>query len=183
MKELSLHLLDIAENSINANATHVTISINENTLEDRLAMSVKDNGSGMTPEMTLKIVDPFTTSRTTRKVGLGIPLLKAAAEMCNGFLTITSQPGEGTELFVQFQRSHIDRMPLGDIEGTILHLVVGSPDTHWTFKYKVNDENYEFDDQIIKSELEGIPLSEPMVLSYIRNEIKTGINNISINEY
>jgi hypothetical protein len=74
-------------------------------------------------------------------------------------------------------------MPLGDIEGTMLHLVIGSPDTHWTFKYKVNDENFEFDDQIIKSELDGIPLSEPMVLSYIRNEIKTGINNISINEY
>jgi len=183
MKELSLHLLDIAENSINANATHVTISIDENTIEDRLTMSVKDNGKGMTPEMALRIVDPFTTSRTTRKVGLGIPLLKAAAEMCNGFLTITSQPGEGTELIVQFQRNHIDRMPLGDVSGTILHLVVGSPDTHWTFKYRVNDEIFEFDDQIIKSELDGVPLSEPLVLSFIRNEITTGIKNISINEY
>jgi hypothetical protein len=183
MKELSLHLLDIAENSINANASHVTICIDENTLEDRLTMSVKDNGHGMTPEMALRIVDPFTTSRTTRKVGLGIPLLKAAAEMCNGFLKINSQPGEGTELIVQFQRSHIDRMPLGDMAGTILHLVVGSPTTQWTFKYKVNDTNFEFDDQIIKAELDGIPLSEPMVLSFIRNEISNGINNISINEY
>jgi anti-sigma regulatory factor (Ser/Thr protein kinase) len=183
MKELTLHLLDIAENSINANASHVTISIDENTLEDRLTMSVKDNGHGMTPEMAQKIIDPFTTSRTTRKVGLGIPLLKAAAEMCNGFLEIISQPGEGTELIVQFQRSHIDRMPLGDVAGTILHLVVGSPDMHWTFKYRVNNENFEFDDQIIKAELEGIPLSEPMVLSFIRNEISNGINNISINEY
>jgi len=146
-------------------------------------MSVKDNGDGMTPEMALRIVDPFTTSRTTRKVGLGIPLLKAAAEMCKGFLTITSQPGEGTELIVQFQRSHIDRMPLGDVAGTILHLVVGSPKTHWTFNYKVNDENFEFDDQIIKAELDGIPLSEPMILSFIRNELTSGINNISIKEY
>jgi hypothetical protein len=183
MKELSLHLLDIAENSINANASHVTISINENTLEYRFTISVKDNGHGMTPEMALKIFDPYTTSRTTRKVGLGLPLLNAAAELCNGFLTITSQPDEGTELIVQFQRSHIDRMPLGDIEGIILHMVVASPDTHWTFKYKVNDKKFEFDDQIIKAKLDGIPLSEPMVLSYIRNEIKTGINNISINEY
>jgi len=183
MKELSLHLLDIAENSINANASHVTISIDENTIEDRLTMVVKDNGKGMTPEMAQRIVDPFTTSRTTRKVGLGIPLLKAAAEMCNGFLTISSQPGEGTELIVQFQRSHIDRMPLGDVAGTILHLVVGSPETHWTFKYEVNDEIFEFDDQIIKAELDGIPLSEPLVLTYIRNEITTGINNISIKEY
>ncbi|PKO07616.1 MAG: ATP-binding protein [Chloroflexi bacterium HGW-Chloroflexi-3] len=183
MKELSLHLMDISENSINANASHVTISIDENTLEDRLTMSVKDNGNGMTPDMTQKIIDPFTTSRTTRKVGLGIPLLKAAAEMCNGFLKISSQPGEGTELIAQFQRSHIDRMPLGDMAGTILHLVVGSPATHWTFKYKVNDANFEFDDQIIKAELDGIPLSEPMVLSFIRNEITNGIKNISINEY
>lgn len=183
MKELSLHLLDIAENSINANASHVTISIDENTFENRLTMTIKDNGNGMTTEMAQRIVDPFTTSLTTRKVGLGIPLLKAVAEMCNGFLTIASQPGEGIEMIVQFQRSHIDRMPLGDIAGSILLLVVGSPDTHWTFKYNVNDENFEFDDQIIKAELDGIPLSEPMVLKFIRNEITTGINNISINEY
>ncbi len=86
-------------------------------------------------------------------------------------------------MIVQFQLSHIDRMPLGDVAGTILHLVVGSPSTHWTFNYKVNDENFEFDDQIIKTELGGIPLSEPMILSFIRNELTSGINNISIKEY
>ncbi len=183
MKELSLHLLDIAENSINAGASHVTISIDENTNEDRLTMSVKDNGKGMTPEMALRIVDPFTTSRTTRKVGLGIPLLKAAAEMCNGFLSVTSQPGVGTELVVQFERGHIDRMPIGDLTGTILHLVVGSPDTHWTFIYKADDEIFEFDDQFLKDELDGIPLSEPEVLSFIRNELTNGIKKISKYEY
>ncbi len=178
MKELSLHLLDIAENSINAGATHVTISVDENTNEDRLTMAVKDNGKGMTPEMAHRIIDPFTTSRTTRKVGLGIPLLKAAAEMCNGFLKISSQPGIGTELIVQFQHSHIDRMPIGDVAGTFLHLVVGSPETHWTFKYKVNDDCFEFDDQFLKKELDGIPLSEPDVLSFIRNELTSGIKSL-----
>ena len=181
---MSLHLLDIAENSIAANASHVTILVDENTDVDQLTMTVKDNGKGMSPEMALKIVDPFITSRTTRKVGLGIPLLKAAAEMCNGFFIISSKPGEGTTLTVQFQRSHIDRMPVGDLAGTILHLVVGAPDVHWTFVYKVNDDIYEFDDQTIKQELAGIPLSEPIILSFIRNEISTGIKNISLsNEY
>jgi anti-sigma regulatory factor (Ser/Thr protein kinase) len=178
MKELSLHLLDIAENSISAGASHVTISINENIGENKLTMSVKDNGKGMTPEMVQRVIDPFTTSRTTRKVGLGIPLLKAAAEMCNGFLTISSQPGNGTELIVQFQHDHIDRMPIGDIAATILHLVVGSPDTHWTFIHQVNENIFEFDDQLLKEELGGIPLSEPVVLSFIRNELITGINLI-----
>lgn len=184
MKELSLHLLDIAENSINADATHITISVEENSNEDCLKMSVKDNGKGMTPEMAQRIVDPFITSRTTRKVGLGIPLLKAAAEMCNGFLQIESHPGTGTEIIIHFQRSHLDRMPIGDLAGTILHLVVGTPEIHWTFIYKANDEIFEFDDQIMKQELHGIPLSEPIVISFIRNEISSGIKNISLaNEY
>lgn len=180
MKELSLHLLDIAENSINAESSHITIIVEENSIDDRLTLTVKDNGRGMSEEMTQKIVDPFITSRTTRKVGLGIPLLKAAAEMCDGFFRIHSSPGVGTELIVQFQRSHIDRMPLGDLAGTILHLVVGNPHIHWTFIYKVNEDLYEFDDQLIKQELEGIPLSEPVILSFIRNEIATGIENLSL---
>jgi anti-sigma regulatory factor (Ser/Thr protein kinase) len=180
LKELSLHLLDIAENSINANASHITITIDENDQDDQLTLSVKDNGQGMTNEMAQKIIDPFITSRTTRKVGLGIPLLKAAAEMCNGFLTIQSDPGIGTEIIVQFQRSHIDRMPLGDLTGTIMHLVVGTPEVHWTFIYKVNNDVYEFDDQLLKQELDGVPLSEPTILSFIRNEISTGIKNISL---
>lgn len=178
MKELSLHLLDIAENSISAGASHVKISINENIVENQLIMSVKDNGKGMTPEMVQRIIDPFTTSRTTRKVGLGIPLLKAAAEMCNGFLSISSQPGNGTEIIVQFQHDHIDRMPIGDIAATMLHLVVGSPDIHWTFTHQVNENVFEFDDQFLKEELDGIPFSEPEVLSFIRNELITGINLI-----
>jgi hypothetical protein len=179
MKELSLHILDIAENSINANASHIIIYVEENSEDDRLTIKIIDNGKGMSNEVAQRIVDPFVTDRTTRKVGLGIPLLKAAAEMCNGFLTINSEIGKGTEIIVQFQRSHIDRMPLGDLPGSILHLIVGSPLVNWTFQYKVNDQFFEFDDKFLKQELEGIPLSEPDVLAYIRNEITTGINTLS----
>ncbi len=180
MKELSLHILDIAENSINANASHINICVEENSNEDQLTIKVIDNGKGMSNEVAQRIVDPFVTDRTTRKVGLGIPLLKAAAESCNGFLKIFSEIGKGTEILVQFQRSHIDRMPLGDLPGTILHLIVGNPHINWTFQYQVNDQVYEFDDKFLKQELEGIPLSEPDVLTYIRNEITTGIKNICL---
>lgn len=178
MKELSLHLLDIAENSISASAENIFIKVKEDTLADRLSLNVIDNGKGMNPEMVNKIVDPFVTSRTTRKVGLGIPLLKAAAEACNGFLIIESEVGKGTKVEVEFQRSHIDRMPMGDLPGTLLHLIIANPEIHWNFQYQVNDQIYYFDDETIKKELEGIPLSEPLVLSYIRNEIENGIKTI-----
>ena len=100
--------------------------------------------------------------------------------MCNGSLSINSSPGYGTDLSVEFQRSHIDRMPMGDLVETLLHLEIGSPQIHWTFIYQVNDEVYEFDDQEIKQELVGIPLSEPAVLSFIRNEISNGINKLNL---
>ncbi|PKO17250.1 MAG: ATP-binding protein [Chloroflexi bacterium HGW-Chloroflexi-10] len=178
MKELSLHLLDIAENSVAANASRIQISVSEDLINDRLHIGVIDNGKGMSPEMVQKVVDPFTTSRTTRKVGLGIPLLKAAAEMCNGYLNIQSKLGAGTKIDIEFQRSHIDRMPIGDLAGTFLQLVVGNPQINWDFEYIVDHNRFEFDDLPIKQELEGISLTEPIVLSFIREEIESGINNL-----
>ncbi len=179
MKELSLHLLDIAENSIAAEAKCIKIVVNEDSRSDLLQMIVEDDGRGMNPEMVEKVIDPFTTTRTTRKVGLGIPLLKAAAEACNGFLTIDSQQGKGTKIFVQFQRSHIDRMPLGDLVTTIMNLLVANLQIHWIFQYKYNDKVFIFDDHPIKTELENVPLSEPGILNCIREMLKSGILEIN----
>ncbi len=178
MRELSLHLLDIAENSVAAKASTVEINVVEDTRLDRLRMSVKDNGIGMDAETVAKVTDPFVTSRTTRKVGLGIPLLKAAAEACNGFLTVESELGKGTTLTVEFQRSHIDRMPMGDLAQTILTLEIGNPQIHWIFTYQADQETFIFDDEPIKKELEDIPLSEPVVLGFLRELIQSGITNI-----
>lgn len=175
MRELALHLLDIAENSVSAQAETIWISVEEDLADDRLRMAVKDNGKGMDAEMLARVVDPFVTSRTTRKVGLGIPLLKAAAEACNGFLTIDSTLGKGTQVKVEFQHSHIDRMPLGNLPSTLLTLVIGSPQVHWVFRYQVNDEIYEFDDEPLKQELGDIPLSDAAVLGFIREMLETGI--------
>jgi len=170
-------LLDIAENSISAKAKNITIEVVEDLKNDLLKLCVQDDGCGMSPEMAAAVIDPFVTSRTTRKVGLGIPLLKEAAEACNGYLVLESKIGEGTRINVQFQHSHIDRMPLGDLTTTILHLLVANPPVHWVFKYRFNDHEFIFDDEPVKKELEGLPLSEPAILNCLREMLESGIED------
>jgi anti-sigma regulatory factor (Ser/Thr protein kinase) len=177
LRELALHLLDIAENSVSAQAGTIWITVEEDLSADRLHMVVEDNGRGMDAQMVAQVTDPFVTSRTTRKVGLGIPLLKAAAEACNGCFTITSTPGKGTRVEVTFQHSHIDRMPLGDLPATILTLVVGSPEVHWIFRYTINGQTFEFDDEPVKEALGDVPLSEPAVLGYLREMLQAGVTD------
>ena len=178
MRELALHLLDIAENSVAAGARNITISVVEDLVHDRLNMAVRDDGCGMDAATTARVVDPFVTSRTTRKVGLGLPLLKAAAEACNGYLAIDSALGCGTTITVEFQRSHIDRMPLGDLAGTCFSLLITVPDVHWLFRYQVGELKFEFDDAPVKQELEGISLSEPEVITYLRSTLEEGISEL-----
>lgn len=178
MNELALHLLDIAENSVAAHAETIQLVVEEDTLTDRLKLAVIDNGVGMPPEKMTRLADPFVTSRVTRKVGLGIPLLKAAAEACNGSLQVDSSPGKGTSITADFQRSHIDRMPLGDIVGTVLSLVVGWPETHWIFRYRLDNTEFIFDDLPIKEELGDIPLCEPEVLAYLRQTLSEGVDEL-----
>ena len=181
MRELSLHILDIAENSISAGARKVEVSVNEDIKEDQLSIVISDNGKGMDEEMVIKVLDPFVTSRTTRKVGLGLPLLKAAAEACNGELTIESQLGIGTKTQVTFQHSHIDRMPLGDLTNTWLTLLLGTPEVNWVFTYQMNDEVFFIDDKEIKKELDGISLTEPSIMRIIRELIRDGVETVRQN--
>lgn len=182
MRELALHLLDIAHNSVSARAKNITISVLEDSIEDRLRLTVADDGIGMDTQTVQQVTDPFFTSRTTRNVGLGIPLLKAAAEACEGGLTIHSTPGKGTTISVEFQRSHIDRMPMGDLPGTILSLIVGCPQVHWKFLYQFDNQVFEFDDALLKVELEGISLTEPVVLNYLRQSLEEGLVNLQVIE-
>ena len=179
MKELSLHILDIAENSVNAGAARVEISVIEHIKKDTLSIIIKDNGRGMDAETVQRVTDPFITSRTTRKVGLGIPFLKAAAEACQGSLQIQSQVDIGTEITVIFQRSHIDRMPLGDLASTFLTLMIGYPQVNWVFKYQMDEREFTLDDKPIKNTLEGVPLSEPSVINYLRELITNGIKEVA----
>ena len=178
MKEIALHILDIAENGVAAGAKAIAIVVEEDLENDRIRIVIKDDGKGMDEHMVERVTDPFVTSRTTRVAGLGIPFLKAAAEECNGRLRIASTPGKGTRLEVEFQRSHIDRMPLGDLSGTLLALVVGFQEVDWSFRYRVDGRAFSFDTLPIKRELEGVPLTEPVVLGYIRKTLQDGIQSV-----
>jgi hypothetical protein len=172
VRELALHLLDIAENSVAAEAKTITLTVEEDTRADRLKLSVADDGRGMDEELAAMVTDPFVTTRTTRKVGLGIPLLKAAAEACNGGLTIATGVGQGTRVDCEFQHSHIDRMPLGDMAGTLLALIVTTPQIHWIFRHRVNEDEFVFDSQPIKDELGDVPFTEPGVLTFLREMLQ-----------
>jgi anti-sigma regulatory factor (Ser/Thr protein kinase) len=177
LRELALHILDIAENSISAGATRVRIAVDENLRDDLLEIVIEDNGKGMDAETLARITDPFVTSRTSRKVGLGIPFFKAAAEACEGRFLIQSEPGQGTKVDVFFKHSHIDRMPLGDLASTLLTLMIGTPEVHWIFEYSVDGNNFVFDDAPIKETLDGVPLSEPAVMKFIRESLQEGISD------
>jgi hypothetical protein len=184
LRELALHLLDIAENGVAAGAGMITLMVEEDLPNDRLTMRVRDNGAGMDEQMLARVTDPFVTSRTTRQVGLGLPLLKAAAEACRGQFRLISAPGQGTCLEAEFQRSHIDRMPLGDLAGTWLILLISFPKVHWLFNYRARTQvdtaitEFVFDDEPIKCELGEIPLTEPEILAFVRKLLQEGIRSV-----
>jgi anti-sigma regulatory factor (Ser/Thr protein kinase) len=180
LRELALHLLDIAENSIAAQAQNITISVYEDHQADRLEMSVDDDGCGMDEATVASVIDPFFTSRTTRKVGLGLPFLKQAAEACNGDMQIDSTPGKGTQVKVEFQHSHIDRMPLGDLAGTFLSLLIANPEINWDFNYAVAGrvKTFRFESSPVTQALQGVPLTEPSILSYLRQSIESGVADV-----
>lgn len=178
MKELSLHILDVAENSISAGAINIEINIIENSRTDLLQITIKDDGKGMDTETTARIQDPFYTTRTTRRVGLGIPLFKAAAEACQGELNINSTLGVGTQVTATFKNSHIDRMPIGDLTGTFLTLIIGSPDIHWRMVYTKDQKIFDLDSRQIQEELQEVPLHDPAVMKWLREYIQQGLKGI-----
>ncbi len=147
-------------------------------MKERLRLAVHDDGHGMDPDRLRCVSDPFAPRRATRKVGLGIPLLKAAAEACDGHLRIESAAGSGTRVQVEFRRSHIDRMPLGDLAATALTLLVGCPGVHWVFEYRAAGAEFAFDDAAIKQELGDLPLTEPGILAFVREMLEQGMAGV-----
>jgi len=184
MREIALHLLDIAENSVAAGSRNIHIDVLEDLQNDLLKVSVKDDGRGMDAETAKRVLDPFYTTRTTRKVGLGIRLLKLAAEQSEGSLTLETESGKGTRIEASFRHSHIDRMPLGDVGTTFLTLLISYPHIHWVFNYQVttkdgSTKSFELDDEEIKSVLGDTPLTEPDVLKILRGMIEEGIEALT----
>lgn len=153
MEDLSLHILDIAENSIAAGARNVEIRLIEDTEGDLLTLEIEDDGAGMDEEMVRKAPDPFVTTRTERRVGLGLSLLAQAAEMANGKMTLESQPGKGTRVRATFQYSHIDRKPLGNVRDTLITLICGNPGVEFLFYQKTLLGEVRFSTKEIKERL------------------------------
>jgi signal transduction histidine kinase len=178
VRDISLHILDIVENSVRAKADLIKISMTLDKAQDTLTVSIADNGHGMSKEMLLRVKSPFTTSRTTRNVGLGIPLFTASCEKTGGRLDITSTLDVGTTVVALYRYSHIDRPPLGDIAETIYTLTLLNPDIDFVLTVKDADNVFVYDTREIKTTLEGLPITHPNVLSFIREFLQDGIMQI-----
>lgn len=174
LEDLSAHVLDIAENSTRAGATEVEITIEESAEKDLLLFAVKDNGRGMSPEFVAKVTDPFTTTRTTRRVGMGLPFLRQSAELCGGSLTIDSKVGAGTTVTATFSLSSVDRPPLGDMPSTVMTLVMGAPLVHWKYRHIVNGREFLLDTDEIVEALDGDRemLASPEVGLWLRDNLR-----------
>ncbi len=167
MKELALHLLDVAKNSVSAGAAHIAVTLEENE-EGRLTITIADDGRGMSPEFLARVTDPFTTTRTTRKVGLGLPLYRLTAEQTGGSLHIASEVGKGTTVTAVFYRRHLDCPPLGDIAGTVAMLIQGSPEVCWTYRHTAPGGEVELTTDALHDILgEDISLGEPEVFAWM----------------
>ncbi len=169
MEDISLHILDIAENSITAGATRVMIRISEDTAGDVFSVEVKDNGRGIPEEHLKEVLDPFYTTRTTRKIGLGLSLLAQSARETGGDISIRSSESSGTVVTADFRPSHIDMKPLGNIADTMLVLIAGNPRVDFVFSFVKNGRDHSIDTRRIKKELRGMPINSPPGLSLMRN--------------
>ncbi|ABX44149.1 ATP-binding protein [Lachnoclostridium phytofermentans] len=168
MPEISLNVLDVAQNSIRADATLIIITVTADRKKDTMTIVIKDNGCGMTKEQVTHVLDPFFTTRTTRKVGLGIPFFQYAATSTGGNFSIDSVVGEGTMVTASFILSHIDRMPLGDMTSTMHTLITLNNRIDFLYTYTVDDKSFTLDTREIRMILDGIPLNSPDVSNYIR---------------
>lgn len=176
MKDLSMHIMDILQNSTRAKATEITLEVLIDSAQDTLTLIFKDNGCGMSEETVQKVIDPFYTSRTTRKVGLGLPLLKQNSEMTGGSMTIQSKEGVGTTVTAVFGLTHLDTPPMGDLAGTIVLTISAYPDIRFIFHYKRNDEvDYVLDTDEVYEILDGVPINDPDVIASLKEMVEENI--------
>ena len=178
MRELSLHSLDLAQNSLTAGASRLDIIVEIDHKKDLVAITLSDDGKGMAPDFLKTVTSPFTTTRTTRKVGLGIPMFKENAELTGGTFSIESTVGAGTKMRAGFVLSSIDRPPLGDLAATMISLVVSNPEFHFHLDYLVDGQSCSFDTEEIRAVLGPVPLDSPEVVSWMKDYLEEGIESL-----
>jgi hypothetical protein len=180
LKELSLHILDIIQNSIEAGASKIEINIEENLETDLFQIEVSDNGKGMAAEQIARILDPFYTTRKTRHIGLGLPLFLEACRRCEGDLKIRSKPGSGTTLQAVMRHSHIDRAPLGDMPSVLITILQSAKPLDWMYHHRVNGEEFRLDSSEIRRELEDVPLTHPKVRQWLMELLVEGESSLDL---
>ena len=181
MRELSLHILDLMENALAAGAQHVQVTVNEDTRANSLTITVADDGCGMDAETQARAVDPYYTTRTTRHVGLGLPLTKAAAERCAGSFELTSCVGKGTTVVASFQRDHIDRAPLGDMISTLMGALLNVREG-WDLAYvhRIDEKEFRLDTAELRDILGDIPLGHPAVREWLGSFLRQGYEELGL---
>lgn len=182
MRELSLHILDIAENGITAGANCIHISVDEARSRNVLTLKIQDNGRGMPADKLEKLKDPFVTSRTTRRVGLGLPLLAAAAERCEGNIDVKTTPGIGTDVRATFAYNHIDRAPIGDMASTITTLILGNPNVDFVYTHIIDGNEFILDTRELKEGPADLSLSDPMVIYHLTQRIRESLSQLATNQ-
>jgi anti-sigma regulatory factor (Ser/Thr protein kinase) len=175
MNDLAMHILDIVQNSISAGASNIWIEVLVSIARDLLSISVKDDGKGMTPEMVAKVTDPYCTTRTTRKVGLGLPLLRQGAEQAGGSLSIDSTVGVGTTVKAVYGLSHIDRPPMGDLANAYVLLLGANPDINIVLHYTTDEEDFSISTKELDEALDGLPLNDPQVMKLVYEMVSSNI--------
>ena len=178
MQELSMNISDVARNSVNAGASCITISVICNKNDDLLTITIEDNGKGMNSETLQKVTDPFFTTRTTRDVGLGVPLFKMAAEMAGGKFEISSEEGKGTAVYASFVYSHIDRAPMGELAESIGQFICLNEEIDIRFTYGIGDSKFEVSSAELTSVLDGVPLNTPQIMLFVCGYLKDNMNNL-----
>jgi len=178
VKEISLHIMDIVQNSVEAGATKVSIGVDVDSGRDLLTITVSDNGRGMDSEMTRRVTDPFVTSRTTRRVGLGLSLLKDTARQTGGRLEVLSAEGEGTRVIATLGLSHIDRPPLGDIASTLACLIAANKSIDIDYHHACDGREFSVRTEELRSRLSGVSLADPLVFCFVREYAEQGISQL-----
>lgn len=178
MQELSLNILDIVQNSIRAGASLVEIAVDKQTADNRMTITIRDDGCGMTEEQVKRVENPFFTTRTTRPVGLGVPLFKMSAEMTGGSFAITSRVGKGTTVCAVYVLDHIDLMPLGDMASTMATLISVNADMDFVYTYTVDGHSFCLDTREVKEILAGVAVNSPEVLAFVREFVEENTRQV-----
>jgi anti-sigma regulatory factor (Ser/Thr protein kinase) len=180
LEDLSLHILDIVENAVSAKAKRIDILVIEEPKEDRFVIEIKDDGIGMDEEVSRKAIDPFFTTRTSRRVGLGLSLMAQAAQEAEGMLRIESELGKGTKVIATFQYHHIDRKPLGNMIETMTTLLLGNPELNFSYTHQKEGKSYVLKSQMLKERFKDRSLTDPEVIQWLRKHLKEGLAQIGV---